>query len=216
MKALHSDSFESLVLHFAGFGLLTVVNNLWTWVAAGAAAGISLWRVRASATPATISHRVSDEPRITNHDSSSSGGSKSTEEPPVCYVSRCTIECNGAPAVTRVRSGLASAFDSGASAVTKGKFIVYYEDDCLVAEDDDRAAMTECLGCSSGCDGGCRGRELWWAKWEKMVRTRSGEAEWYGYQDLRAIDGSVVRLWDGGRPIGGGRCVRAQGVGFAG
>ncbi|KAI6679783.1 hypothetical protein NL676_033664 [Syzygium grande] len=36
----------------------------------------------------------------------------------------------------------------------------------------------------------------WWWSWEGVVRLRNGEREWYKFQDMRAINGNVVRLWD--------------------
>lgn len=39
----------------------------------------------------------------------------------------------------------------------------------------------------------------WYENWEKVIRTKTGEMEWYNYQDLMLIDGNIVRLWEGCR-----------------
>lgn len=44
-----------------------------------------------------------------------------------------------------------------------------------------------------------RKREEAEAKWESMVLRRRGDLGWYCYQDMAALNGSVVRLWDGDR-----------------
>ncbi|KAJ4708858.1 Transmembrane protein [Melia azedarach] len=41
---------EALALNYVSFGILTVVNNLWTWVAFVTAA-ISVWRIRTTVKP---------------------------------------------------------------------------------------------------------------------------------------------------------------------
>ena len=44
------------------------------------------------------------------------------------------------------------------------------------------------------------GDDGWCENWENLWRMRIGDdMGWYRYQDLRVMDGNVVRLWDGGR-----------------
>nr|ACU15609.1 unknown [Glycine max] len=40
----------------------------------------------------------------------------------------------------------------------------------------------------------------WWNRWERLLQLRNGESEngWYRWQDLTELNGSVVRIWDGG------------------
>lgn len=74
----------------------------------------------------------------------------------------------------------------------KGKFTLCYEDEF---ERECETTVTE------ERDG--RGRE-WWESWETLLKLRRGENQngWYTCQDLTALNGSVVRLWDGGFGFG--------------
>ncbi|ESW26548.1 hypothetical protein PHAVU_003G128400 [Phaseolus vulgaris] len=51
------------------------------------------------------------------------------------------------------------------------------------------------------------GEGEWWERWERLLRMRMGENEkgWYTCQDLAALNGCVVRLWDGGSRFGSRR-----------
>lgn len=74
--------------------------------------------------------------------------------------------------------------------VRKGKFTFYYEDD-----ETDRECESEEMVTEDERDGG---RQEWWESWERLLRIRRGENEkgWYTCQDLTALNGTVVRLWD--------------------
>lgn len=39
------------------------------------------------------------------------------------------------------------------------------------------------------------------AKWGGMAVRRRGDLGWYSFQDMAALNGSVVRLWDGDSPL---------------
>lgn len=84
----------------------------------------------------------------------------------------------------------AAAGDGDVDGVTKGKFTVYYEDE------GEREVEEELLTETGECDGGYKSE--WWERWDKMLRTRSGENGWYKHQDLTELNGNVVRLWDAG------------------
>ncbi|CAJ2650005.1 unnamed protein product [Trifolium pratense] len=85
--------------------------------------------------------------------------------------------------------------------ITKGKmkFTSYYYEDDHHDHDDigneckkiDETLPEELLG--------------WWERWEKLLRTRTGENEngWYKCQDLTVFNGNVVRFWD---DADGGSC----------
>lgn len=92
------------------------------------------------------------------------------------------------PAVV-IRNGAADDVDG----VTKGKlkFALYYEDDI----DRSDGALTGEWEWEER--EGIRGE--WWEGWERLLRMRRGESEngWYTCQDLTALNGNVVRLWDG-------------------
>lgn len=70
---------------------------------------------------------------------------------------------------------------------TKGKLTVYFKQD----------ADGVCnRGDHENEDEGVELSKEWFQNWEKL---RKGEMGWYSYQDMKVIDGSVVRLWDGRR-----------------
>ncbi|KAE8724471.1 hypothetical protein F3Y22_tig00010526pilonHSYRG00014 [Hibiscus syriacus] len=69
--------------------------------------------------------------------------------------------------------------------------------DCYYEEDiDGETTDTEWSEGDGNCtEGSCGGDR--WESWERVLRLRKGETGWYRYQDLTAINGNVVRLWDG-------------------
>ncbi|KAJ1418783.1 hypothetical protein SESBI_15721 [Sesbania bispinosa] len=74
--------------------------------------------------------------------------------------------------------------------VTKGKFTLYYENDINRWECESEEALTEEWEL---------GRWEWWDSWERLLKLRIGENEngWYTCQDLTALNGDVVKFWDG-------------------
>lgn len=180
MNLLEDSNLEALTFNYLSFG---VINNLWTWIAVITAA-VSFWKIRASGCPKPellppLDDRVSDrpdpEPEVSELDAVSE---------PAC-----------AP---RVVVGYGGADIDG---VTKGKFTVYYEDD-VECESEEALTVTDewedRRGRSDGCD------SEWWEGWERLLRLRVGEIEngWYTCQDLTALNGNVVRLWDDGFSAG--------------
>ncbi|XP_048426366.1 uncharacterized protein LOC103950238 [Pyrus x bretschneideri] len=187
MNVLDSN-LEALAFNYLSFGLFTVVNNLWTWVAVLTAA-VSFWglRPRAAATRAISSSsalKFHSQPAIS--DLSSNGSSPVPEitqsnsaakkvEPP-CFV----------PALAK--------FDDSRVQLTKGsKFAVYFEDSNvesdLIATSSPTPEEDETE--ESGSD------EVVAANWwEDVLTLRTGEMSCYRYQDLTELNGNVVRLWD--------------------
>ncbi|KAJ8767362.1 hypothetical protein K2173_017406 [Erythroxylum novogranatense] len=51
--------------------------------------------------------------------------------------------------------------------------------------------------CYDGSDD--RHSEEWFEDWGRLLVVKMGDRSWYKYQDLTAITGNVVRLWDGVR-----------------
>ncbi|CAN0913878.1 hypothetical protein LINGRAHAP2_LOCUS28196 [Linum grandiflorum] len=75
--------------------------------------------------------------------------------------------------------------------MTKGKFVTYYR------ETEEEEEVEEMSGDGEEDGGGGGGGE---GLWEAEVRLKMREGMgWYRYQDLTAINGNVVRLWDGVR-----------------
>ncbi|CAJ1940561.1 unnamed protein product [Sphenostylis stenocarpa] len=78
--------------------------------------------------------------------------------------------------------------------VRKGKFRLYLESDKECERKETVREEWEEID----------GEGEWWERWERLLRMRVGESEkgWYTSQDLAALNGSVVRLWDGGFRFG--------------
>jgi len=83
--------------------------------------------------------------------------------------------------------------------VRKGKFSLYYEGESE-CESEETVTVTEEW---EEVDG----EGEWWESWERLLRMRMGKNEkgWYTCQDLAALNGGVVRLWDGGFRFGSRR-----------
>nr|KJB07340.1 hypothetical protein B456_001G017300 [Gossypium raimondii] len=179
MEQLLDSGFEALAFNCISFGIFTIVNNVWTWVAAITAA-ITFWRIRAAGVAS--SSRSFTKPNLKPW--STSIIDRAGDDPkPTLFPSALV----SAPAVvTGTISGSPSVCDDIRVSTTKGekfKLSVY------------------CDGESNDVDGEMtvRGRSCggeWWESWERVFRVRKGERGWYRYQDLTAINGNVVRLWD--------------------
>lgn len=186
MSVLDSP-LEPLAFNFVSFGFFAVVHNLWTWLAVITAA-VSFWKIRASGSSSSIClDSGSGSPPPCNHETSKGS-------PPVTKVESSPTTSSSIIAAASVPSLAAPEDDDGV--VTKGlKFRVYYESDngegdggeLTVAEESGAGEEVEVLE-----EGG-----NWWENWERMLKMRSGEMNWYRYQDMREINGNVVRLWDG-------------------
>ncbi|XP_061369055.1 uncharacterized protein LOC133311940 [Gastrolobium bilobum] len=181
MNVLDSN-VEALAINYLSYGMLTTLNNLWTWVALLTAA-LSFWKIRSvgSLKPKP------DEPSFV--------GSDPVKVPLTPEAVTAVIE----PARQTVVVG------DDVDAVRKGKFTVYYEEDMqcgrggegllTAAEDWEEREGSE---------------SEWWSKWERVLKLRNGENEngWYTCQDLTELNGNVVRLWDSGLSFGGGSFTR--------
>lgn len=188
---------EALALDYLSVGFLTVVHNLWTWVAVVTAA-VSFWRIRAAGGgPAYLKSAVSPPPSQCDQSSCGSELVPETSVPDVSADEPPTPAAAPAPAPTSPREMEIDDVKVEFS-VTKGpKFVaMYYCEDVMqdngelsVAnkwDESDEDACVNVFGC-----------EEWWESWEPVLRMRMGEVEWYRYQDLKVHNGNVVRLWDG-------------------
>ncbi|KAL7136906.1 hypothetical protein ABFS83_10G061100 [Erythranthe nasuta] len=178
MGALDSP-LEALALNYLTYGFLTVVNSIWAWVAVITAA-VSFWRIRALSSPelrnaasckaVVISEEAAEEEAIV------------TDAPVRGFCRVLERECS-----------------------TKTKFRLYYEEE-EEAEDfrgddgdesDDNQREVTAAAVSEKLDY-CPRRRC--GDWERaMVVMRMGDLGWYRWQDMTALDGSVVRLWEGRR-----------------
>ncbi|KAL4333488.1 hypothetical protein GQ457_07G039500 [Hibiscus cannabinus] len=183
MNQLLDSRVEALAFNYVSFGIFTIVNNLWTWVALITAA-VSFWRIRAAGAA-----------------TSSCSPSSSVIDRPIPEVEEKPTASPVVPVSTpaSVTETIVSQLDCN-DGVTKGgmpKLTVYYEN-AFGGESDidgDTAETEWCNGDGYCKEGSCGGGE-WWESWERVLRLRKGETGWYRYQDLTAINGNVVRLWD--------------------
>ncbi|OWM84064.1 uncharacterized protein LOC116189550 [Punica granatum] len=196
MNALDSP-LEALAINYVRFGLLAVVNNLWTWVAVVTAA-VSFWRIRATATSVRAAAAVGcssmPEPQSPHEDAcSSSNECRSVlQGKPRPSRQADDVSSRGIAALAHPLVAVSSKYD-----VTKGRFTVYYEDDRDVNHNQNEEAEATATVGAEKCDGGIYGSRLEWSGRRDMVfRVRNGDSGWYRYQDLKVFDGSVVRLWD--------------------
>ncbi|KAK7265477.1 hypothetical protein RJT34_33097 [Clitoria ternatea] len=98
------------------------------------------------------------------------------------------------PAVTPPPSVPSPTAASGAVDVDgakKGKFTLYYEDEC----DSDHTDTTVTEEYWKERDGT---RDWWWESWETLLKMKLGVNRngWYTCQDLTSLNGNVVRLWE--------------------
>ncbi|OIT05887.1 PREDICTED: uncharacterized protein LOC109222908 [Nicotiana attenuata] len=188
MNAMESP-LEALAFNYLSFGFITVVNNVWTWIAVITAA-VSFWRIKASSTlpapepRADFSGRAPSPSPPTTTSSMSSPSSQvereSTQQAIISEKTSSTATTMMFPVVSLIK-------EEG----TKGKLTVYFKQDIDGGE------------CDGDIVNGDREEEElskeWFENWERVLKMRKGEMGWYSYQDMRVIDGSVVRLWDGCR-----------------
>ncbi|KAL1189078.1 hypothetical protein V5N11_032496 [Cardamine amara subsp. amara] len=192
MATLDSPLVEALAFEYASFGVLAVVNNVWTWIAVVTAA-VSFWRIRVTNSIGE-SHACVLLEELTGSISEQESG----------HLEPHSISGTVKETAPRVKETVAKKeplmFDDG---VTKGKLTMYYEVDVDV--DGERCDDGEL---TAGNDGGGLGDcGEWWERWERVVRMRNGDDGWYRYVDLTVINGNVVRLWDGNKTSNGGRCL---------
>ncbi|MED6133754.1 hypothetical protein PIB30_031070 [Stylosanthes scabra] len=175
MNVLVDSPLEALAFNYLSFGVLTLLNNLWTWLALLTAA-LSFWKIRSSGCPEPDISAPAREPIV---------------EAPVREAVTPLVE-----SVT-VREVAPLAVTDDVDGVRKGKFTVYYEEEgddedaqCMRGESEGSLTLTLTEGCEAE----------WWEKWERLLRLRNGVSEngWYTCQDLTELNGNVVRLWDGG------------------
>ncbi|KAJ0091713.1 hypothetical protein Patl1_13654 [Pistacia atlantica] len=105
MNTLESP-LEALAFNYVRFGIFTVVNNLWTWVAVITAA-VSFWRIKKQVKPAL-------QPR---NDRNKSGSQPVLEISPDESCARAPATATASPSVGDVKD---------VDGLTKGKFTLYY------------------------------------------------------------------------------------------
>ncbi|KAK1263106.1 hypothetical protein QJS04_geneDACA013557 [Acorus gramineus] len=158
---------------------LTAVSRLWAWVAVLTAA-FGFWR--RMKTVHSIPIRKSDAPRR-------SSGFPSPDDEAMVVSDRLRAVDDDDVALAASSEPAPNRHLEECEGSTKGKFVAYYR--C-----EDEEVEADCWEADWGSDGGdlfWRGRDefgaVGWSGWR-------GDLGWYGYQDLTALNGSVVQLWD--------------------
>ncbi|XP_058078671.1 uncharacterized protein LOC131227000 [Magnolia sinica] len=201
---------EALLL---GHYYLTTARSFWTWIAVLTAA-FGFWRITAVSSR---SRQKSDNPRSFQDPTPLTAASREPEEPqktPLALTPSLPLKPDAeSPAVCSVSDNV----------VRKGgKFAAYYCEEDDGASDEEDGVYERYDGVSGEDEGvderydGVSGEEVgvvgeyngvigvFDGVWPYGVRTglpvvRTGDFGWYQCQDLTAINGSVVRSWDGGR-----------------
>ncbi|KAK9948142.1 hypothetical protein M0R45_003730 [Rubus argutus] len=185
MNSVLDSPLEALAFDYVSFGLITVVNSLWTWVAVLTAA-VSFWRLRPRGDGVKFLSPPSNDVF-----KSSNGCSSYPETSPPITEEEQEPPCSGSDPVA-VPSSSAKFEDDGV--LTKGvKFTLYFE------EDNNGHVGGEGEGDLTAEETENSGGENWW---ESGLRMRMGDMGWYRYQDLTVLNGNVVRLWDSNDVVG--------------
>ncbi|KAG8376261.1 hypothetical protein BUALT_Bualt09G0044800 [Buddleja alternifolia] len=176
MNTLDSP-LEALALNYLNYALLTAVNSIWAWVAVITAA-VSFWRIRALSSP--------PEPLCRSQDAAS--------ETPKAAETAARVPKHLLSAPMKKTSCCVVERESS----TKTKFSLYYEEDYYF-RGDDGGGESEDGGDAAEAVSESENVGRWCDDWERMMVVRMGDMGWYRWQDTTVLDGSVVRLWDGGR-----------------
>lgn len=180
---------EALAFEYVSFGVLAVINNVWTWIAVVTAA-VSFWRMRVTT--------IGDDGRrhgcglLEEQTASKTEQERQGVAGPVKETAEARVE---EALVMKTEVWETLMCDDG---VTKGKMTMYYEVYVDGGRDvDEDGELTSAVNYGGG-SGDCG---EWWERWEGVVKMRNGDENWYRYVDLMVINGSVVRLWDDKRSL---------------
>ncbi|KZV18260.1 hypothetical protein F511_34073 [Dorcoceras hygrometricum] len=160
------------------YGFLTAVNKM---LAAWAAA-FGFWRMGHSSPPRP------------DHRGRTKDAATTSSAPPLLEMEMADEPAKVAP--TRGGTDFITALETTENS-TRGKFFLYYSDDDsreggADGDDDDGVAATA---------GSKKFRRWSDVDWERKMEIRMGDMGWYSGQDLTALNGSVVRLWDVCSPV---------------
>ncbi|KAJ8543373.1 hypothetical protein K7X08_005896 [Anisodus acutangulus] len=190
MNAILEYPLDALAFDYLSFGFFTVVvNSVWTWAAVVTAA-VGFWRIKTSSTLPAQEPRgdLSPCPPTPTLATMSSSSSSSQVERLLSTPSTLSVS-EETPSTASTMMSYDAAFLEG----KKGKLTVYYKQDdggeCDGYGEDDK----------EGEDDGAELSKVWFENWERLLKIRYGEMCWYCYQDMKVIDGNIVRLWDGCR-----------------
>ncbi|KEH37635.1 hypothetical protein MtrunA17_Chr2g0301421 [Medicago truncatula] len=188
MNLLLDSNVEALAFNYLNFGLITILNNLWTWLAITAA--LSFWKIRSSGCPKSL------DPVSVKPDQSVSV-SNVTSPVEIKPDESVLISTENVTSKTETPPTLSDVSDD-VDGVRKGKFTLYYKEDMQCGFNKNSSNCYRQLPVVEGWEPEVEVE--WWKCWEKVLRLRNGENEngWYTCQDLTELNGNVVKIWDGG------------------
>ncbi|KAJ8471739.1 hypothetical protein OPV22_026082 [Ensete ventricosum] len=180
VPTLEAVAFRLYSLPGAAAGLV------WAWAAVLAAA-LGLWGMRTVGTKSDAFPLSHSAPR-----------SSSPPQPAIpCPAVPAEPSKPQAAPINREDYRPIAGYRVEEASATKARFTAYYH------------GASSCNGCGAveedECDeGDARGVERWVAapwdqgwRWEALTVRRRWDLGWYRYLDMTALNGSVVRLWDG-------------------
>ncbi|KAL5728532.1 hypothetical protein ACHQM5_001605 [Ranunculus cassubicifolius] len=184
MEAVLLESrLENLIFHFLSFDFFTlIINSVWTWAAVLTAA-LSFWRIQTARAvpPAKFQYQPCQ-----NDDAEVEKDQQPIESQPPTTSASCDL-----------RSCIC---DGEVDATTKRKFSVYLGEESLNVQDDwefhsedDNCFMVDEIFVGNVCS---------WDSFEFMFVKKNGDCGWYRHQDMSALDGRVVKLWEAERQRG--------------
>uniref|UniRef100_A0A0E0B3E9 Uncharacterized protein n=1 Tax=Oryza glumipatula TaxID=40148 RepID=A0A0E0B3E9_9ORYZ len=183
------------------------VGSLWAWLVAALAAAVGLWRIRAAA--GVRSALVDDD----DHKQ------RKAKQPRGALRPAGVGEARPARAEEAEAEATTPTSPSEPSTPSKVRFTAYYGGEGDGADEGVVDSVRRCVDNDGDGEGEtptapvrrtASGRRRWsttttttapfmatpWEEREMAVRRR-GDLGWYRHLDMAALDGSVVRLWDG-------------------
>jgi hypothetical protein len=187
MEFLELQLSEPMSLRFHSLLVPSTGGSLLTWIAVLAAAAVGFWRIRTVGSKADESDASSlfIAPR------------EEAQQKVMSMVQSTEMEASLSP----------GSVDQPLEIVNtpKVRFMTYFEKEdfigCCHVEDEEEEPIMD-VGEEFGhreVDLPRESEEVL-VKWEGTVLRPRGDLGWYSYQDMAALNGSVVRLWDGESP----------------
>ncbi|PIA27578.1 hypothetical protein AQUCO_07600031v1 [Aquilegia coerulea] len=195
--------------HLANFDFLNFISSLWTWVAVLAAAALSLWKIKSTVVVVVVVDSGSNNSQSSATTNKSDGGyvllhqqqlqpaheEKEEEINKLVRKSVTPSSCDSCVMYAQVNK---------VDGLTKNKFTDVYLEENVNDDGDDgtivvdhEARNVEDINCNYNY---IVRRVCSLESFEgKYVIRRNVDLGWYRYQDIAALSGSVVKLWDGER-----------------
>uniref|UniRef100_A0A7N0V9S9 Uncharacterized protein n=1 Tax=Kalanchoe fedtschenkoi TaxID=63787 RepID=A0A7N0V9S9_KALFE len=167
------SSVEALAFNYLRFGLLVVANNFWTLVAVATAA-VSFWRFKLAPSLARHHFRIPSALDVPPESPSSIPRQEQSAESTSVTPQAPTLETEG--------------YDDGGLVTGKRVYSRFYYDDVMDGQEEEEPVEEEVEELVAHGDETMR--------FDVSERMRWLDLGFYEHQDLRVLDGNVVRLWD--------------------